>query len=65
MEPQGKVENAGAVPDLNKPEPESQAVCQQCQTSPALFGYELFSTELLAKGSCCLLCFLELLRGLR
>ncbi len=65
MELRGKVEKAGALPDLDKPEPESQAVCQQCQTSPASFSYQLFSAERLVKGICFPGCFLDLLRGLR
>lgn len=64
MELPGKVEKAGALLDLDRAEPESQAVCQQCQTSSASFSYELFSAERLVKGSCCPSCFLDLLRGL-
>ncbi len=62
---QGKVEKAGALSELDDAEPELQAVCQQCQTSPASFSYQLFSAERLVKGSCCPGCFLDLLRGLR
>jgi hypothetical protein len=65
MEVQGELEKAAALSDLDKAEPELQAVCQQCQTSPASFSYQLLSAESLVKGRCCLGCFLNLLRGLR
>ena len=65
MKQQENVERVGALPDLDKPEPELQAVCQQCQTSPASFSYQLFSAECLVKGSRCAGCFLDLLRGQR
>ena len=65
MEAQGKVKKAGVLSDLDKAEPALQAVCQQCQTSPASFSYQLLSAESLVKGSCCPGCFLDLLRGLR
>jgi hypothetical protein len=62
---QGNVEKASALPDLHKPELELEALCQQCQASPASFSYQLFSADRLVKGSCCPGCFLDLLRGLR
>jgi hypothetical protein len=65
MQLQGKLEKAGALPNLDESEAESQAVCEQCQTSPAFFSHELFSAERLVKGSRCAGCFLDLLRGLR
>ena len=60
-----RLEKWGAMPNLEKPQSESQTVCEQCQLSPALFSYELFSAKRLIKGSCCAGCFLDLLRGLR
>ena len=66
MQLQGKVEKAGALPDLDESEPESQAVCQQCQTSPAFpLATNCSPPSVSLKAVAALGCFLDLLRGLR
>jgi hypothetical protein len=61
---QGIVDKTGIFPNLDESESESQGLCEQCQTSPAFFRYEVFSADRLVKGSRCAGCFLDLLRGL-
>lgn len=65
MQGQGKLEKVGSLPNLDELKSESKPLCEQCQSSPASFSYELFTSNHLVKGSRCAGCFLDLLRGLR
>lgn len=58
------VDNRVALSDLDLPTSISRTICELCQSNPALLRYEVFSTKSLATGSCCPVCFPDVLRAL-